>query len=321
MTKLNKLFIGSIGVAVMLVLVVALIDPLVSDVTLLPDTGASHYYWQLPVRNSLNMLIVWLLFGLQFIGNVILIRKRQREDTREFTSGNIHLLLFNLLFIGLHFIQSIIGYDGLAQDVPVFSSQYSVILVLVVIILMQIPRRGIIFGKKLKLDKSAMSLLYAIHGFIFTFSIVYTFWFHPTVNTIGHLFGFFYMFLLFIQVGFLKTKIHTNPKWIVCLEVLVAFHGASVAYFVQSSTIWAMFLFGFGFIFFATQIYGLTKNKLVIHLAQLSFIIVVIGYYGITGITNIHQVLWIPIIEYGHVIILYLIIIIVQYFRHKKAQT
>lgn len=321
MTKLNKAFIGSIGVAVLLVLVVVLIDPLVSDVSLLPDTGASHYYWKLPARNSLNMIIVWLLFGLQFIGNVILIRKRQGEETREFTLGNIKLLLFNLLFIGLHFLQSIIGYDGLAQDVPVFSSQYSVILVLVVIILIQIPRRGIIFGKKLKLDKSSMNILYAIHGFIFTFSIVYTFWFHPTVNTIGHLFGFFYMFLLFIQIGFLKTKIHTNPKWIVCLEVLVAFHGASVAYFVQNSTIWAMFLFGFGFMFFATQIYGLTKNKVVIHISQLAFVIAVLGYYGITGITNIHQVLWIPIIEYGHVLVLYLVIITVQYFRHKKAQT
>lgn len=319
MSKTSKMFMGSIVVALILVLVIVAIDPIVADVGLAPDSGASHYYWKLTERNTLNMSIVWLLFIVQFVGNLYLIRKRLGESSRDFTNGNMRLLGFNLLFIILHFIQSIIGYDGLAQDVSVFSSQYSVILVLVTIILMEIPRRGLIFGIKLKLGKSSRTILYAIHGFIFTFSIVYTFWFHPTINTIGHLFGFFYMFLLFIQIGFMKTKLHSNPKWIVVLEALVAFHGASVAYFVQNSTLWAMFLFGFGFIFFATQIYGLTTNKKIITFAQVGFLITIVIYYGSTNIANIHQVLWIPIIEYAHVLILYGILKVIEY--KKRTQT
>lgn len=320
MSKLNKILLGSVLIALLLTLVIIVIDPLVSDVSLMPDTGPKHYYWQLADRNALNMLIVWTMFGLQLYGNIHFIRIRQQDKRREFTSVNLQILLFNLLFIIIHFIQSIFGYDGLAQDVSVFSSQYSVILVLVMIILIQVPRRGIIFGKKLKIDKQAMSILYRIHGFLFTFAIVYTFWFHPTIYTIGHLFGFFYMFLLFIQIGFFKTKIHTNPKWIVGLEVLVAFHGASVAYFVQNSSLWSMFLFGFGFIFFATQIYGLTTNKTIIRACQIGFLSVVGIYYGTHQITDIHQVLWIPIVEYGHVLIMYGIIVILTQISKKKLK-
>lgn len=311
----KKLFF-CVGIAFILVGVIVLINPVVSDVALTSDTGASHYYWQLPNRNGLIMAFVWLLFIIQLVGNYYLIRARLKDPSHKFTSGNRNILIFNLVMIIIHYLESIVYYDGLAQDVSVYSSQYSVILVLVVILLMQSVSRGIIFGKKLDIDGSVMKLIYAIHGFIFTFSIVYTFWYHPVVNTIGHLFGFFYMFLLFIQIGFIKTQVHYNKKWIVLLEVLVAFHGASVAYFVQNSTLWAMFFFGFGFIFVFTQIYGLTSNKRIVYSSWIAYAILVLTYYGTTDITNIHQILWIPIIEYLHVLVFYLIIKI--YTKHKK---
>ncbi|WOO89039.1 hypothetical protein R2F61_09255 [Mollicutes bacterium LVI A0078] len=307
MNNTKRALIISVVVSLLLVLLIVLVDPLVSDRVLAPDTGASHYYWKLPTRNNFNQVIVWLLFLIHLSGNYYLIRKRLKVKERDFTIENTNLLVFNVIMILIHFVQSIIGYDGLAQDVSVFSSQYSVIFMLVTIILMEIPRRGIIFGKKIKIDKNIMKFLYAIHGFVFTFSIVYTFWYHPVINTIGHLFGFFYMFLLFTQLSFVKTKIHTNPKWIVSLEVLVAFHGASVAYYVQNSSLWSMFLFGFGFIFVFTQIYGLALKKMQIYAIQLIFIICAVGYYLITDISNVHQILWIPIVEYGHVVVMLII--------------
>lgn len=315
MNKIKKTLVISVIVAVVLTVLIIVIDPLVSDVSLAPDTGASHYYWKLPERNNLNMIIVWSLFLTHLFGNYYLIRKRMNNNLRDITKENIQILGFNLIFIVIHYVQSIIGYDGLAQDVSVFSSQYSVIFVLVSIILMEIPRRGLFFGKKFKLNPKIMKLLYITHGFIFTFSIVYTFWYHPVINTIGHLFGFFYMFLLFTQIGMVKTYIHTNPKWIVCLEVLVAFHGASVAYYVQNSSLWAMFFFGFGFIFIATQIYGLNLSKLVRTIVQVAFILVAVLYYWITDITQIHQILWIPIIEYLHVAVLLAILYIIKFIK------
>lgn len=318
MKSIYKKLLFSIIIAFILVFTIILIDPLVSDVNLAPDTGASHYYWKLPTRDNRIMLIVWTLFLIQLIGNYYLIRIRLKDQSHRFTKGNYSLLIFNLVFIIIHYLQSIVYYDGLAQDVSVFSSQYSVILVLVVILLMQSISRGIFLGKKLTIDRVVMKFIYAVHGLIFTFSIIYTFWFHPVVNTIGHLFGFFYMFLLFIQIGFLKTEVHYNSKWIVGLEVLVAFHGASVAYFVQNSDLWAMFFFGFGFIFVFTQIYGLTSNKKIIYSTWLIYGLAVVSYYGSTSIANVHQILWIPIIEYLHVFIFYLIIVIYFKIKHKK---
>ncbi len=307
MYDLRKTVIVSIVVSILLVGLIIVCDPLISDVTLGSDTGASYYLWKLTERNNLNMVIVWTLFTAHLVGNYYLIKKRMKNKQYGVTTENIHLLIYNLIFIIIHLIQSIIGYDGLAQDVSVFSSQYSVIFILVTILFMQVPKRGIIFGLKFKINPRFLKFIYAVHGFVFTFSIVYTFWYHPMINTIGHLVGFLYMYLLFIQLSLVKTKLHTDGKWIVGLEALVALHGASVAYFVQSSDLWAMFLFGFGFIFIFTQIYGLGLPKRIIHLAQIGFIIVILIYYGQTSLTNIHQVLWIPIIEYAHVAVFYAI--------------
>ncbi len=302
------IFIISILGSFFLVLLIYLFNPITSDVFLLPDKGPSWYYWKLPTRDTLTMVIVWGLFIIHLLGNYFLIRKRMVKKERSFIKENFYLLFFNLIFILLHFIQTIFFYDGLAQDVPIFSSQYSVILILVTLILMQINNRGIFFNIKIKVPQKAMKLLYSIHGIIFTFAIVYTFWFHPVVFTIGHAIGFLYIFLLFIQIIFIKTKIHYNKYWIVILELLVAFHGASVAYFVQDSPIWPMFLFGFLFIFIATQIYSLNIKKTIRLFIQISYFLIVFVFYLNNNIYNIHQILWIPIIEYIHVFIFLIIL-------------
>lgn len=318
MDKTKRFALIAVLISLGLTGLIVLIEPLVSDVPLAVDSGARHYYWQLTTRNNLNMMIVWALFGTQLIGNVFLVRRRLNDSQRGLTNKNIDIFLFNLMMILIHYIQSIISYDGLAQDVSVFSSQYSVILMLVTILLIEIPRRGIIFGRKIKIDKRAMSVLYAVHGFVFMAAIIYTFWFHPVINTIGHLFGFFYMFLLFTQISLVKTNVHTNSRWIVGLEVLVAFHGATVAYYVQNSELWAMFLFGFGFIFVFTQIYGLRINKSIINLIQVLYILIAVNYYWATDIANVHQILWIPVVEYAHVIIMLAIIYLVLKIKDRK---
>ncbi len=306
--KEKNIFLISISTSFLLVILIYFLNPILSDVLLLPDKGPSWYYWKLPNRDAITMTIVWFLFTIHLLGNYFLIRKRMLKKEKYFIKENMELLIFNFIFIILHFLQTILFYDGLAQDVPIFSSQYSVILILVTLILMQINQRGIFFSIKIKIPPKAMSSLYSIHGILFTFAIVYTFWFHPVVFTIGHAIGFLYIFLLFIQIIFIKTKIHYNKYWILILEILVAFHGASVAYFVQNSDIWPMFLFGFLFIFIATQIYSLNINrKIRLSIQVLYFLIVFIFYYNF-NIKLIHQILLIPIIEYLHFLIFLIIL-------------
>ena len=62
------------------------------------------------------------------------------------------LFAANAGFILLHILQTRIWYDGLAQNVSIWSSQGSVVLMLVLILLMENQRRGLFFGKKEKIS-------------------------------------------------------------------------------------------------------------------------------------------------------------------------
>ncbi|MFO7721117.1 MAG: hypothetical protein R6W85_11830, partial [Gillisia sp.] len=84
-----------------------------------------------------------------------------------------------------HLVQTQIWYDGIAQDVSIWSSQVSVIIMLVLILLMEIPRRGLFWGKKIPFSKSITSFVRRYHGYYIAWAVIYTFWYHPMENTSG----------------------------------------------------------------------------------------------------------------------------------------
>ena len=129
----------------------------------------------------------------------------------------------------LHLGQTHLWYDGLAQDVPIWTSQGSVIVMLVLMLVMLTPRRGFILGKVISLPTGGMKFLYAVHGIFISWALIYTFWFHPMEGTYGLLSGFFYMYLLFIQMSLFRTKIHLSMKWLILLETMVALHGTLIS--------------------------------------------------------------------------------------------
>lgn len=45
------------------------------------------------------------------------------------------------------------------------------------------------------------------HGYLFSWALIYTFWYHPMKNTFGHLASFFYMFALLSQSVLLFWRI------------------------------------------------------------------------------------------------------------------
>ena len=135
---------------------------------------------------------------------------------------NFWLLVVNTVFIALHLVQTTFFYDGLAQFVPVMSSQGSVIVMLVMILILLNHRRGLFFGKKVKLPGKGVALVYKFHGYFIAWAVLFTFWFHPMEGTLGHLVGFFYLFMLMTQISLAKTEWHTNIRWITFLEVFVA---------------------------------------------------------------------------------------------------
>ncbi|WP_212696004.1 hypothetical protein [Vallitalea pronyensis] len=307
MKKEWKMFWFGILISIGFVAVIGVLGYRFDSIELLPDQGASWYYWKLPNKEFWPRLTAWAFYIIHQLLVWLLIYAAQFGDREKRKKHRNQLIIVNIFFIALHILQSHIWYDGLAQDVPVFSSQGSVIVMLILIIIMDSQRRGIFFGKKVKRLpiigslKEPVTFIRKYHGYFISWAIVYTFWYHPTVATSGHLVGFFYMFLLFIQLSMIYTPVHMNKYWMFTLEVLVLFHGTMVA-IGQQNNMWPMFLFGFATMAVVTQIYGLGLPKWLLRTIQAIYLIgVIVVFGGFTGhktIDQVHQVLWIPIIEY-----------------------
>jgi hypothetical protein len=266
----------------------------------------SWYFWRLPNPTFWTHATAWGLYLLHQVTLWGLIYYAQTR-VKTYASGlhrvNVLALGLNAGFILLHFIQTHLFYDGLAQDVSVWSSQVSVVILLVWVLLMENRRRGLFAGKKVPISKQITAFARKYHGYYFAWATVYTFWYHPMENTPGHLIGFFYMFLLLLQGSLFLTRIHTNKSWTIFSEVAVLFHGTMVAIY-QGNGLWPMFFFGFAGIFVITQMHGLRLpnwSKWLIFGAYLAAALVV---YSGRGWNKAYELLSIPLIEYASVFVL-----------------
>jgi len=280
------------------------------SIRLLPDAGPSWYYWHLPEPTFWTRLTAWGFYALHQIGAWGLIYYAQTH-LKGFKPGlrplNVIALAGNAFFITLHFVQTHIWYDGLAQDVSIWTSQGSVILLLVAVLLMENPRRGLFFGKKVPIGKEIVRLVRKYHGYVFAWAGVYTFWYHPMVSTPGHLVGFFYMFLMMLQGSLFFTRLHVNRWWTLVQEVGVLFHGTMVA-IIQGNGLWPMFFFGFAGIFVITQMHGLGLKRW----QKIVFFAIYAGaalwVYSGRGWAQLNEIIRIPLIEYVLVFVLALLI-------------
>lgn len=283
-------------------------DHLRTMVTLLPDEGVAWYYWKLPAPTFVTRFVVWGMYFAHQIALWYLIYYAQSRP-HKYTSGlhpvNIAALAVNVGFITLHFIQTHVWYDGLAQDVSIFSSQGSVIVLLVWVLLMENNRRGLFFGKEVRIQPNIMRAARTYHGYFFAWAVVYTFWYHPMENTNGHLIGFFYTFLLLLQSSLFFTRIHTNKWWTFAQEFIVLIHGTLVA-IMQAGTdgFWPMFFFGFGGIFIITQMHGLGLSFWTRMGFAGVYIAGVAAVYARRGWGHLNEVVRIPVIDYVAVFVL-----------------
>jgi len=266
----------------------------------LPDQGAAWYFWKLPQATFWSRASAWGLYALHQITMWSLIYYAQTR-VKRYVAGlhpvNLVALGANALFIVLHLVQTQVWYDGLAQDVSIFSSQGSVILMLVAILVMENQRRGMFFGKRAPIGKEIMRFVRKYHGYLFSWAAVYTFWYHPMENTSGHLIGFLYMFFLLLQGSLFFTRIHTNRWWTLVQEVTVLFHGTLVAV-LQGNGLWPMFAFGFGGLFVITQMHGLGLSRP----AKFAILSLYLGaallVYSGRGWGQLNEIIRIPVIEY-----------------------
>lgn len=298
----QRVFITSLLVALLLTASMLYLEPLLRQISLAPDQGASWYYWKLPEPTSLSQISAWTAYlGHQlFLWWLIYTAKKHRQSMRQ-TPGlhrlNWIALLGTLGFVILHWLQTAYFYDGLAQDVSVFSSQASVVLLLVMVLIIEAPRRGLFFGRGGNWLQPARSILIRYHGYYFAWAITYTFWFHPMETSWGHLLGFFYIFMLFIQASFVFTPLHTNRYWTLVLEISVLIHGVTVA-LIAGQEFWTMFAFGFLLIFILTQMHGIGLSAKQRWLLGFGFVVALIWAYEYRGWQHIHEIIRIPLIDY-----------------------
>ena len=306
--SLNRTLALAIALAAFAAVAILLLNDRLAAFYRLPDQGAAWYYWKLADPTFWTRFTAWggylahqfLFWGLIWWG------QRHRDEMRDKSRlhrWNVIGLIGTFGFVALHYLQTAIWYDGLAQDTSIFSSQGSVILLLIIVLMIEAPRRGLAFGRGGSWLAPVKPVLIRTHGYIFAWATVYTFWYHPMETTWGHLLGFFYTTLLMVQGTFAFTAVHKNRWWTLALELGVLIHGVTVA-LVAGQEFWTMFFFGFATIFVVTQMHGLGLGRwtrLGLGLAYLAGIAVV---YSGRGWVHLEEVLRIPIIDYGLVLLL-----------------
>lgn len=272
------------------------------DVVLLPDQGASWYYWKLPEPDTWARVTAWSGYLAHQIAIWSLIYWAQR-NVRHYTDGlhpvNVVALAMNLVFIALHEVQTQVFYDGLAQDVSIFSSQASVVVLLVIVLLMENRRRGMFFGRRAPISTEVVRFFRKYHGYLFSWAAIYTFWYHPMESTSGHLIGFFYMFMILLQGSLFFTRAHTNRWWTLTLELLVVVHGALVAVMNSGADgMWPMFLFGFLGVFVITQMHGLGLSVATRWVLTGLYLGSAVAVYSTRSLTGLAEIVRIPLIDY-----------------------
>lgn len=285
------------------------------------------YPWQTRNPTTLAYITAWLGYALHQVAAWTIIflaqRARPKYDTR-FRWFNWAMVGVNLAGFALHWVQTQLWYDGLAIAVPEVTSQGSVILMLVFVLILETPRRGLIAGKKVKFHQAFLKAVRQYHGYIFSWALIYTFWYHPMENTFGHLAGFFYMFALLSQSVLIFNRAHLNKWWTFSLEALVLVHGTLVAIY-QGNGLWPMFFFGFAAMIVLTQMHGLGLSARVRRVLALGFVLGTgLFYWQMGDLVRLNEVIRIPFIEYAAVFLFYILFLggygLVRLLRRSAGQ-
>ena len=310
--KLKIAFAASLILAVLATASLVTLRPFITGIAFAPDQGFNWYYWKRPDPDFASRASAWAgyLAHQLFFWGLIAWAQAHRDRWRDRTGlhvANLVGLGGTAVFVALHYLQTALFYDGLGQDLPVIASQGSVVLLLVIVLLLEAPRRGLFFGAGKGWFGAVRPLLIRYHGYYFAWATTFTFWYHPMELTAGHLVGFFYMFLLFIQGGFIFTRVHTNRVWTFVLEGSVLVHGVIVA-LVAGQDFWPMFAFGFLFLVLVTQMHGLGLGRATRWAIALASLAAVLWVYSGRGWAQMNEVLRIPVIDYALVLLIGLLL-------------
>ena len=298
----SKPLIGGLLFAGGITAIIAATAAGLSDFVLVGPTKPFAYPWRLVEPTQWGQLSAWIGYAGHNLAVWLIIAYAQRKKpgfSDKLRGFNWAMIAVNMLFVGLHILQTHLWFDGLAQDVPEITALGSVALMLMVILVLEAPRRGLFWGKGTRLPERLVAVLKAYHGYLFSWALIYTFWYHPAVATPGHLWGFFYLLVLLWQSVLIFNRAHLNRRWTLFLEILVIPHAMLVAY-AQGKGMWAMFGYGFGSVFILTQMHGLAWSQRLRQGVAVAFLVSVLVVYSWTDrLAQMHEIVRIPMLDYA----------------------
>lgn len=329
---LPSVLVWSLVISLFFTVVIFLSAPKLKSFSIIGPSTPFNYPWRLKSPNFWTHFSSWSGYLLHNLIVWVLISFAQSDSSSsqkpiysiQLQWFNWAMIITHVCFFIVHLIQTHTWYDGLAQDVPEITALGSVAFMLMVVLILETPRRGLILGyRPLSFSSEFLSFCRQYHGYIFSWATIYTFWYHPMEDTLGHLSGFFYMFVLFAQSALLFNRAHLNRWWTTFLEVFVLIHGVLVA--MYQNNLWPMFAFGFGAMFVLSQMYGLGFTTKVRQAIIFSFTLLSVLIYWRMGRLSklLDEVSRIPILDYMVVVLLWAIFIgynkVSESFGFKKS--
>jgi hypothetical protein len=274
-----------------------------------PHSGRpGDYRWISLNPSTAGRLTAWAGYAAHQLGLWACIYVMQRERLAygaAMRPVNWTALGVNAAGVLLHYLHTKRFYDGLAADVPEGSALGSVAFMLMLTLVLEAPRRGLAFGsRRVGLPKELIYLVRRYHGYLFSWAVIYTFWYHPMEPRSGHVLGFFHTLLLLIQASLPFTRAHLNRRWTAALELMVLPHAVTTAV-MNRNRLAPMFAFGFSGMALIAQMHGVGLSRRVKISAYLAYGTALLGYYGRRGeLRKAVDVLRVPALEYGVVGIL-----------------
>jgi hypothetical protein len=112
-------FWGGIAFSLLFTAIIWLAGGWLDTIAVQPDQGATWYYWQLPSPTFWSQATAWggyLVHQLFMWGTIFYAQRNHKQYVSGLRPINVIALLGNAVFILLHFVQTQVWYDGLAQN-------------------------------------------------------------------------------------------------------------------------------------------------------------------------------------------------------------
>jgi hypothetical protein len=285
-----------------------------------PHSGrAGDYRWLSLSPSRAARISAWAGYAahqLAIWGCIYVAQRRQPAYSKRLRPLNWLALGINAGGVALHYAQTRRYYDGIAQDVPEGSALGSVAFMLMLILILETPRRGLAFGYgRRALPAELVELVRRYHGYIFSWSIIYTFWYHPMEGRAHFLIGFYHALLLFVQSSLMYTRAHLDRRWTVALELVVLPHAVTTAILNRNRLV-PMFLFGFGGMALIAQMPSFAPSRRARLAVYAAYLAAAVAAYGRRGsLRRIHEIFHVAILEYGIVGALALLALLLRQIR------